>query len=89
MQPTHTTDTLRPGWLKIDWLELMSQAASFTSDEKWVAAGKLGSEGGVSQVTAAQVTQTLVKTFPDPRRCPCAIPQGLQTGREVGRGGGS
>ena len=84
VKPTHTTGILRLGRLKIDWLELVSQAASFTSGEKWVAVGKLGSEGGVSQVSAAQVTQALVKTFPDPRRCPGAILQGLQTGTEGG-----
>lgn len=56
---------MHPGWLKIDWLELVSQAASFTSGETWVslAAEKLGSVGGVSQVT---VTQALVRTFPGP-----------------------
>lgn len=72
VQPTHTTGTLHPGWLKIDWLELVSQAASFISGEMWVslAAEKLESVGGVSRVSAAQVTQALVKTFPDPRRCP-------------------
>lgn len=72
VQPTYTTGTLRPGWLKIDWLELVSLAASFTSGEKWVslAAEKLGSVGGVSQVSAAQGTQALVTTFPDPRHFP-------------------
>lgn len=63
------------GWLKIDWLELVSQAASFTSGEKWVslAAEKLGSMGGVSQVS---VTQALVKTFPGlkPFQVPGAAP---------------
>lgn len=82
--PAHSTGTLHPGWLKIDWLELVSQAASFTSGEKWVslAAEKLGSVGGVSQVT---VTQALVRTFPGPGCCPCEIQQGLQTGREAGK----
>lgn len=80
VQPTHTTGTLLPGWLKIDWLELVSQAASFTNGEKWLslAAEKLESAGGVSQASAAQVTQALVKTFLDPRHCPCAIHQGSE-----------
>lgn len=78
VQLTITTGILHPGWLKIDWLELVSQAASFANDEKWVnlAAEKLASAGGVSQALAAEVTQALVKTFPDPRCCPCEIHQG-------------
>lgn len=55
VKPAHTTGNHHPGWLKIDWLGLVNQAASFSRDEKWggLTVWKLGRVGGVSQVSAA------------------------------------
>lgn len=55
VKPTHTTGNHHPGWPKIDWLELVNQAASFSSHDKWVSltVWKLEGVGVVSQVSAA------------------------------------